>query len=63
MRNLNKLGRQIKKKTEDELFLDAVKQTRPRDIIPSTKTYRDRTKFNRNRANQETRKRVHEEEE
>lgn len=52
-----------KKKTDEDLFFDAVKQSRPRDLIPSPKIYRDRTKFNRNQANQETRREILKEEE
>lgn len=52
-----------KKKTDEDLFFDAVKQSRPRDLIPSPKIFRDRTKFNRNQANQETRREILKEEE
>lgn len=52
----------MKKKTDDELFLDAVKQTRPRYIIPSTKIYKDRTKYDRNKAKEEMRREIKEEE-
>lgn len=52
-----------KKKTSEDLFYDAVKQSRPREPIPSSKVYRDRTKYNRNQANQETRREIIKEEE
>lgn len=50
-----------KKKTDDELFLDAVKQSRPRDIIPSSKVYKDRSKYDRNKSKEETRREIKEE--
>lgn len=51
-----------KKKTAEDLFHEAVKQSRPREPIPSPKIYRDRTKFNRNQANRETRREIEKEE-
>lgn len=52
----------MKKKTSDELFYDAVKQSRPRELMPSPKIYKDRTKYDRNRAKEEERKAIAEEE-
>ena len=51
-----------KNKTTDELFLDAVKQTRPKHIIPSPKIFKERTKYDRNKSKEEMRREIEEEE-
>lgn len=65
MKASHRKGRKMtkkKKKTADELFLDAVKQSRPRPLMPSPKIYKDRTKYDRNKAKEEIRREIEEEE-
>ena len=49
-----------KKKTEDEMFLNAVKQSRPREPMPRPVIFKDKTKFDRNKEKEELRKRKEE---
>lgn len=51
-----------KTKTEDDMFFEAVKRSRPRELMPSPKIFKDRTKYDRNRAKEEERKAIAEEE-
>lgn len=45
----------MKKNSKDE-FLDAVKQSRPREPMPRPVIFKDRTKYDRNREKEEVRK-------
>ncbi len=61
--NQRKGARIMKKtKTEDDMFFEAVKRSRPRELMPSPKIFKDRTKYDRNRAKEEERKAIAEEE-
>ena len=51
----------MKNKTQDELFLDAVKQSRPRPLMPRPTVFKDKKKFDRNRLKEELRKEEEEE--
>ena len=51
----------MKQKTDDELFLDAVNQSRPRPLMPRPTIFKDKKKFDRNKLKEELRKEEEEE--